>query len=366
MRSAFFPLSSVWIASCCLMSLGVARPAGAQGAPPVVAETGTPTPDAPVADLAQPATPPSSLPSPAEAPPDPASPPAASGELASPPATATPPTTGSAAFAPLPETPLRREVHPAPAVAPTTAFVTQPAPQPPPPAASVGAGSAAPSSLDYDPSGDDPSGPLGPFRLGVLVGGGLPELLSFGAQLKITRYVGVGVNVGLIPTVKISYYGDATVSYQEYDLYGRIYPFGGAFFLGAGVGYATVRGTLATDYTAPANVLAIAQMYDRNYRNPLNIEANGSVRTMVLTPQLGFLHVFGAGFAVGLDVGAQVPIAPSRVDTSTTLTPTLPAQIQSVIQTQYIDPNEAKVRSTLNKVGRTPLPTVGFRLGWFL
>lgn len=231
---------------------------------------------------------------------------------------------------------------------------------------------SAPEASADDSKKDDSGGLFGPFRVGVLVGGGLPEVLSLGGQLKLTRFFGAGINIGLIPTVKIGFYGDATLSYQEYDAYGRIYPFGGAFFVGAGAGYATVRGTLATNYGLSSQqrteFMAGCQLaggIDCVIPAALDVSSRASVRTLVLTPQIGFMHIFGSGFAIGLDVGAQIPIAPSKIDFSTSTTQ-LPAAIQSVVQTQYIDPNDQKVRSSLDKIGRTPLPTFNLKIGWFL
>lgn len=237
---------------------------------------------------------------------------------------------------------------------------------------SPGPGAPLPPAPE-EPKQNDSDGVFGPFRIGFLVGGGLPEVLSLGGQMKLTRFFGAGINVGLIPTVKLSLYGDATVSYQEYDAYGRIYPFGGAFFIGAGAGYATVHGTFTKSY----NVLpseseqiktACAAAHISNctlQATTVQASSQASVRTLVLTPQIGFMHIFKVGFAIGLDVGAQIPIAPSKIDFSTTTT-NLPPAAQSVVQTQYINPNDEKVRSTLDKIGRTPLPTFNLKIGWFL
>jgi hypothetical protein len=197
---------------------------------------------------------------------------------------------------------------------------------------------------------------LGPFRLGPLVGVGLPNLLSFGGTIKLTRFLGGGLNIGLIPTTRLSFYGDATLSYQEFDLYGRIYPFGGSLFLGAGVGYATVSGELDSSVGAPyAQQLAALGL-------PSTIHSEASVQTMILTPQIGFLKTFGSGFSLGMDVGAQVPIAPSQVKVETRSASNLP---QGVID-DYLTRDEQKVRDTLEKVGRTTIPTFNLKIGWLL
>lgn len=202
---------------------------------------------------------------------------------------------------------------------------------------------------------DESNGLLGPFRIGFLIGTGLPEVANLGAQMKLTRFIGAGINVGLIPTVKISYYGDATLKYQEYDAYGRIYPFGGAFFLGAGVGYANIKGTLTKNFS----------LSPWNLPGSIDVTSDATVRTLVLTPQIGFMKIFDVGFAIGVDIGAQIPIAPSNVDFNT-VAPGVPDVLANEFQTRYINPNDEKVRSTLEKIGRTPLPTFNFRIGWFL
>ena len=233
-----------------------------------------------------------------------------------------------------------------------------------PSASSPSAPSSPPITDAAAGDSNDSNGLFGPFRLGVLAGGGLPDLVSLGGILKLTRYFGAGINIGLIPTVKISYYGEATLSFQEYDAYGHIFPFGGAFFLGAGVGYATVKGTLASHF----DLSAYQKMFPAGSGIPasLDVSSQASVRTLVLTPQLGLLHTFGSGFTLGADVGAQLPIAPSQVDFATQIPSNIPAAYKAELQKTYIDPNDQKVRSSLDKIGRTPIPTFGIKIGWLL
>jgi len=107
-------------------------------------------------------------------------------------------------------------------------------------------------------------------------------VLSFGGAIKLTRYFGAGLNIGLIPTIRISLYGEAELSYQEYDIYGRIFPFGGMFFVGAGAGYATIAGSLRSSYDVRAYQKLAPGLPDE-----LSVESEASVRTLVLTPQIG-------------------------------------------------------------------------------
>jgi hypothetical protein len=219
----------------------------------------------------------------------------------------------------------------------------------------------APEEAASDPEAkedeDDTDGLFGPFRIGGLVGVGLPSVLSFGPAIKLTRYLGGGLNVGLIPTIRISLYGEAKISYQEYDVYGRIFPFGGMFFVGAGVGYATITGSFKSSYDVrPYQAIA------PDLPDTLAVESRASVRTLVLTPQIGLQHTFGSGFTLGVDVGAQVPLAPSEIEFDTKLPPNVPPEVIE----KYVAPNDAKVRDTLETIGRATVPTLNLRAGWLL
>jgi hypothetical protein len=213
----------------------------------------------------------------------------------------------------------------------------------------------------------DWNGLFGPFEIGPVVGAGLPSLINFGVTAKLTHYVGAGINVGIIPTLKISYYGQATLAYQEYDVYARVYPFGGSLFLGTGIGYKMVDGTLArtVDLTSyqqglPAGLLP----------NSVTYASQGSVKTLVLTPQVGLFHTYRCGFSLGFDVGLQVPIAPSQVTFKSQVNlltdPQIPAATRQQLKDQYVTPTDNQVRGTLETIGRTIIPTFTVRIGWLL
>lgn len=187
------------------------------------------------------------------------------------------------------------------------------------------------------------------------MGAGLPSVLSLNGTLKITDHLGVGVNFGMIPTIKLSFYGDAELTYREYDFYARWYPLGGPVFVSAGAGYATIRGRLTNQYDlSPYRDLA------PNLPESLEVTSKASVRTMVVTPQLGLLHRFDVGLTLGVDIGAQVPIRPSEIEVTTDLPDGVPPEVVAA----YITPNDQKVYDTLEKVGRTTIPTLNVRIGW--
>lgn len=202
------------------------------------------------------------------------------------------------------------------------------------------------------------------FKIGPVFGTGVPSVISFGGTLKVTRFLGAGVNVGLIPKVKLSYYGDATLAYQHYDIYGRIYPFGGGFFLSGGAGYATVDGTLTRSQSFSGSVAGT------NVNATANYTAKGTVRTLMLTALIGYFYTTSVGFSIGVDAGAQIPIAPSKIDFAPSHTiSTTPAGFQAGFESQaepYLNAANQSVRDTLEKIGRSTIPTVNLRIGWIL
>jgi hypothetical protein len=196
------------------------------------------------------------------------------------------------------------------------------------------------------------------FKIGPVVGVGVPSVISVGGTLKLTRYLGAGANLGLIPKVQLSYYGDATLSYQHVDIYGRLYPFGGGFFLHGGIGYANVNGTLSGK-----------QSYEQDgVSGTADYNGVGKVHTPTLTALIGYFYTTSIGFSFGVDAGAQIPIAPSTIEfnSSHTLSPPALASMFKPQADEYAAKADQSVRDTLEKIGRTTIPTVNLRIGWIL
>lgn len=345
----------------CLALLFVARSGMAQGLTPIAPPSdGIPTPGAPAEPVPPGQAPPDITPPGDTTPPSDPSPP----ELRPPTVEPSPPVLAPLPPAPAPPEPpsaaLPPVTPPPPAAAaePTAPPPSEPAPAAAEPPSTPPAAKPAPAPEAEEDESHPSDGLLGPFRIGPVIGTGLPSILSFGGTLKLTRFLGGGVNVGLIPSIKLQLYGDAVLSYQEYDVYGRIYPFGGGFFLGAGFGYATIQGTIQDS----VDTSALAMQYP-GQGIPLSIqyESRANVRTPVVIPQLGYFHTFGSGFSLGVFAGAQIPVAPSRVEFESAV-----SDVPAMLVDRYILPIDQKVRSTLEKVGRSPLPTLGIQLGWLL
>jgi hypothetical protein len=164
------------------------------------------------------------------------------------------------------------------------------------------------------------------------------------------------VNVGLIPTVHLSYYGDATVSYQDYGAYAHVHPLGGGFLLGAQLGYASAKGTYDDD-------IDISMYAVPGVPKSLHAHAEGSVETAVLTPVIGYIYTWRAGFTFGFDAGAQIPIAPSHVKIKDDFAA---SGVPPEVIARALQPDREKVRSTLETVGQTILPAFHLRIGWLL
>ncbi len=337
--------------------------------------TGAVAQDAPPAEP-PPAPPAEPLPPPAETPPAPPAEPPPAPPAEPPPATPAPPPSDSF---PLPPTTPPAQKKPAPRPTPPPAAPTpapsfdEPAPSPAPAPSEKPKPQRATEGLfeekravppDAKDEKDDEE--TDHFKIGPVVGVGLPSVFSIGGTLKLTRFIGAGANIGIIPTVQLSYYGDATLSYQHYDIYGRLYPLGGGFFLQGGAGYATVDGTLKKTVGANTSVMYNGQTF--NLPATFAYESEGSVRTLMLTALIGYFHTTSIGFSFGVDAGAQIPIAPSEVKYSRTVPkiPGLSAMQQQTLEDAYVVPIDNSVKDTLETIGRSVIPTANLRIGWIL
>ncbi len=170
------------------------------------------------------------------------------------------------------------------------------------------------------PDADRGRGIFGPLRIGPVVSVAFPRPLSIELLGVYGRTLGLGIEYSGLPAITIG-----GVNARAYGVAGdvRWFVLGSPFFLGAGVGVQSLSASGSS----------------------MGYQASVEASKVFVTPRLGVLWTFGAGFSVGADVGLEVPIAYSQ-----TASPAI-AEIEN---------HELVVALT-----RRPLPEVHLaRLGW--
>lgn len=188
--------------------------------------------------------------------------------------------------------------------------VEAPAPSPKPAPVAAGPMRTTPTR-DAHPEAEDPhQGALGPVRLGLFAGVGAPSILSGEVLAKIGDYVGIAGDYGVLPKLKIPIQGggvEAQGSSMSVAL--RIYPLREALFIGAAVG----QQSLSASESASAYGLSQASSFD--------------AKAVYLAPQIGLMHRFSFGLALGCDLGVRFPVSASA-----TASADLPDTMNSVMR----------------------------------
>jgi hypothetical protein len=117
----------------------------------------------------------------------------------------------------------------------------------------------------------------------------------------------------------------------ELDL--RIFPFSGAFFVGASGGRQHVQGTVTESTLAGRQTASL------------------EVSSWFATPRLGWLWRFDPGFTIGFDLGVQLSLASSK----TVVMPPQASQSQ-----------RDSVNNLVDAASKIPLPALNLRIGWLL
>jgi hypothetical protein len=169
---------------------------------------------------------------------------------------------------------------------------------------------------------------------GVLIG---PKLSlvnlptpGLGVEAKfLDNLLGASFDYGFIPDITIS---DVTVGMHAWNVGAKVYPFRGAFFLGALYGSRSFTGSKVDTGTG--------------------LKANVDISSNYIAPELGWRWVWQSGFFLGMDFGWQFV-------TSSTVTLTAPAGISQ----QTVN----DVNSKGNDIGKAGLPVLGLlQVGFFL
>ncbi|HEY2733638.1 MAG TPA: hypothetical protein VGI70_06615, partial [Polyangiales bacterium] len=115
---------------------------------------------------------------------------------------------------------------------------------------------------------------------------GPPNLIGGGMHMRIGHYVGAGIDYQVLPNVNIN---PVTVGSSLMSANARLYPFGGAFFLGGGFAYQSIR----------------AQFHD----GALGVAAKTGFPAA--SANIGFMG--HDGFVLGADIGLLFPLGTSHV-----------------------------------------------------
>jgi len=174
-----------------------------------------------------------------------------------------------------------------------------------------------------------------PVRIGALVGIGAPRSVTAEVYFKFFDVISIGGEYTYLP----KFVGDwilraynlydpsLSVTSYSWELTLRIYPTRGAFFLGANLGIGSVDAVL----------MGSTQ------------NATAKVDAPFVAPRIGWLWIFGSGITLGLDGGAQIPIADPDI---------------------VFDPpsfgNYPPLRNVARTVGKSVLPVLNFRVGYTL
>src|SRR6266568_1762485 len=162
----------------------------------------------------------------------------------------------------------------------------------------------------------------------------LPTGPTFGLEVKGHRLWGVSFDYGFIPKVNVA---QAKVSFDAWTLAAKVFPFRGAFFVGAGYGHYKLTGE--------------TQQVDSN--TGISGSAKAEVSSYFIEPGIGWRWVRPGGFFTGLDLSWQFPVGYK----STVTAPDLGSLGGTV----------KDIQENADKYLKRGLPSLGFlRLGWFI
>jgi hypothetical protein len=143
------------------------------------------------------------------------------------------------------------------------------------------------------------------FRLGALAGVGFPRPIAFEAFARFGRYVGLGVEYGMLPSITID---PVNVSSWAVSVDTRVFPLHGAFYVGVRGGYQQI---------AASSTVVVSGYGSANESADLD--------TWFLNPRIGFLWRTKYAFTIGIDAGVQLPVTSS-------FSTTLPSAVAMVVR----------------------------------
>ena len=172
----------------------------------------------------------------------------------------------------------------------------------------------------------------------------IPRLLNIEGYARVHPYIGLGGGWSTMPKfasdLVLRWAGatsDTTTStvneFAAWEVFLRIYPLRGVFYLGVGFGQQVLDGQ------APRLVSG----------SPFGPTGFAHVQSWVITPRLGWQWVWRSGFALGVEAGIQVTL--SHQDTVTLPPGTPPDVTQDVLDLVHFG-------------AEVPLPVINFTIGY--
>jgi hypothetical protein len=144
------------------------------------------------------------------------------------------------------------------------------------------------ATADRGSSDHDGDAKVEHVRVGVVGGVGFPRPLSIEAMVKLERIVSFGLEYSAMPTTTVN---GVMVGWHALALDARLFPFRGAFFLGARLARQHLDGSATVNAGAYGS-----------YSGAVAID------TWYLEPRIGFLWTFRSGITVGIDAGLELPL----------------------------------------------------------
>lgn len=176
---------------------------------------------------------------------------------------------------------------------------------------------------------DEPDGARHrPVSVGVLVGPSLPVPANISVLVKLFDVFAVGGSYGFLPhrlsqaALSALSLADTSIDAWSRDVEVRVFPFRGAFFLGSAAGEQHLGVTV---------------------RGPNGISGL-DLKTLYVTPRLGWLGTWGPGFSVSFDMGAQLALKTDLAQTGVA--------------------SQSDALSTVSRYARVPQPSMNLKIGW--
>jgi hypothetical protein len=152
---------------------------------------------------------------------------------------------------------------------------------------------------------------------------------AVGAEAKLDGWVGLSFDYGYVPPFKVK---EARVGWDNWSAGAKVFPFRGAFFLGALYGQRSIR----------------VKVKDQSS----DLEGSARISSRYLAPELGWRWSWEVGFTMGMDLGWQFVTGSSK---------------RITIPGGFDAEKEKDVRDITRRVANQGIPVLGLlEVGWML